>query len=91
MTTAHSRNGDCMHDEPRYPIRVVVRRTGLSPHAIWVWERRHGAVTPLSERYRRHASLPVQVWGLSLYVGRLQHVQHRFGLDAVFEPDDAGG
>jgi methanogenic corrinoid protein MtbC1 len=27
-------------------MRVVQRRTGLSPHVIRVWERRYGAVTP---------------------------------------------
>lgn len=30
----------------RHPIRVVSRRTGLSPHVIRVWERRYGAVSP---------------------------------------------
>lgn len=33
-------------DSPRYPIRVVAQRTGLSPHVIRVWERRYRAVTP---------------------------------------------
>ena len=32
--------------EPRYPIGVVARRTGLTTHAIRVWERRYGAITP---------------------------------------------
>jgi len=41
-------------------------------------------------RVRSSCKLPVEV-GLSLDVGRLQHIQHRFGLNAVFEPDDAGG
>lgn len=30
----------------QYPIRVVARRTGLTPHVIRVWEKRYGAVTP---------------------------------------------
>ena len=30
-----------------FAIRVVSRRTGLSPHVIRVWERRYGAVQPL--------------------------------------------
>lgn len=34
-------------DEPLHPIQVVARRTGLSPDAIRVWERRYGAVSPL--------------------------------------------
>lgn len=29
-----------------HPIKVVVRRTGLSAHVIRVWERRYGAVEP---------------------------------------------
>lgn len=33
-------------DEPRYPIRVVSKRSGLSSHVIRVWERRYGAVEP---------------------------------------------
>lgn len=31
---------------PRHPIRVVTRRTGLSPSVLRAWERRYGAVTP---------------------------------------------
>jgi DNA-binding transcriptional MerR regulator/methylmalonyl-CoA mutase cobalamin-binding subunit len=30
----------------KHPIRVVARRTGLSPHLIRMWERRYGAVEP---------------------------------------------
>jgi methanogenic corrinoid protein MtbC1 len=32
--------------DPRHPIQVVSRRTGLTPDVIRVWERRYGAVTP---------------------------------------------
>ena len=32
--------------EPRHPIQVVARRTGLSTDVIRIWERRYGAVTP---------------------------------------------
>lgn len=32
--------------EPRHPIQVVSRRTGLSPDLIRIWERRYGAVEP---------------------------------------------
>lgn len=32
--------------QPRYPIGVVARRTGLTTHAIRVWERRYGAIAP---------------------------------------------
>lgn len=34
-------------DEPLHPIQVVARRTGLTQDAIRVWERRHGAVSPV--------------------------------------------
>jgi len=30
----------------KHPIRVVAKKTGLSPHLIRIWERRYGAVTP---------------------------------------------
>ena len=33
-------------DFPQFPMRVVSRRTALSPHVIRVWERRYGAVAP---------------------------------------------
>jgi DNA-binding transcriptional MerR regulator/methylmalonyl-CoA mutase cobalamin-binding subunit len=39
---------------PRHPIKVVVRRTGLSADALRAWERRYEAVTPhRSETGRR--------------------------------------
>lgn len=35
-----------MLDEPKHPIQVVSRRTGLTPDVIRVWERRYAAVAP---------------------------------------------
>ncbi len=32
--------------EPRHPIRVVARRTGLTPATLRAWERRYGVVDP---------------------------------------------
>ena len=32
--------------EHGHPIRVVARRTGISPHLIRMWERRYSAITP---------------------------------------------
>jgi len=32
--------------EPRHPIGVVARRTGLDLHVLRAWERRYGAVVP---------------------------------------------
>ncbi len=34
------------HSTPRHPMRVVTRRTGLTPSALRAWERRYGAVQP---------------------------------------------
>ena len=35
-----------MQSAKGYPIKVVVQRTGLSPHVLRVWERRYQAVVP---------------------------------------------
>jgi MerR family transcriptional regulator, light-induced transcriptional regulator len=35
-----------MPNEKRHPIRVVARRTGLTPEVLRVWEKRYGLVTP---------------------------------------------
>ena len=37
---------DRARGEPRYPVRVVVARTGLSADVLRAWERRYGAVQP---------------------------------------------
>lgn len=31
---------------PRFPVRLVAIRTGLTPHVLRAWERRYGVVTP---------------------------------------------
>jgi methylmalonyl-CoA mutase cobalamin-binding subunit len=38
---------DAPDTSPRHPIRVVARRTGLTPATIRAWERRYGAVAPV--------------------------------------------
>jgi len=40
-------------EAPGHPIRVVTRRTGLSPHVLRMWERRYGAVRPSRTRTGR--------------------------------------
>ena len=35
---------------PRYPIRVVAARAGLTEMTVRAWERRHGAVAPARSR-----------------------------------------
>lgn len=37
---------DQARGEPRYPVRIVVARTGLSADVLRAWERRYGAVQP---------------------------------------------
>lgn len=37
---------DGASSEPRYPMRVVTARTGVSADALRAWERRYGAVRP---------------------------------------------
>jgi DNA-binding transcriptional MerR regulator/methylmalonyl-CoA mutase cobalamin-binding subunit len=36
-----------LESDQGHPIKVVVLRTGLSPHVIRVWEKRYGAVEPM--------------------------------------------
>jgi DNA-binding transcriptional MerR regulator/methylmalonyl-CoA mutase cobalamin-binding subunit len=31
---------------PKYPVRLVALRTGLTPHVLRAWERRYGVVSP---------------------------------------------
>jgi len=46
-----------MDADQGHPIKVVVRRTGLSPHVIRVWEKRYQAVEPMrTETNRRRYS-----------------------------------
>lgn len=33
-------------ETPRYPVRLVALRTGLTPHVLRAWERRYGVVSP---------------------------------------------
>ncbi len=33
-------------ETPRYPVRLVALRTGLTPHVLRAWERRYSVVTP---------------------------------------------
>lgn len=40
-------------DNLRHPIKVVARRTGLSPHLIRIWEKRYQTVSPSRNRGNR--------------------------------------
>ena len=35
-----------MPEEPKHPIQVVARRTGLTPEVLRIWEKRYGLVEP---------------------------------------------
>src|SRR5574342_712996 len=36
-----------MTDDQKYSIKIVARKTGLSPHAIRIWEKRYAVVSPM--------------------------------------------
>jgi len=49
-------------ETPRYPVRLVALRTGLSPHVLRAWERRYGVVTPTRSEggQRLYSELDIQ-------------------------------
>jgi DNA-binding transcriptional MerR regulator/methylmalonyl-CoA mutase cobalamin-binding subunit len=53
-------------NDPRHPIRVVSRRTGLKPDLIRAWERRYGAVAPGRSATRRRFYSDAEIERLSL-------------------------
>jgi DNA-binding transcriptional MerR regulator/methylmalonyl-CoA mutase cobalamin-binding subunit len=53
-------------NDPRHPIRVVARRTGLKPDLIRAWERRYGAVAPGRSATHRRFYSEAEVERLSL-------------------------
>jgi len=52
--------------EPRHPIQVVARRTGLSIDVIRAWERRYGVVSPLRSSGQRRLYSDADIRKLSL-------------------------
>jgi MerR family transcriptional regulator, light-induced transcriptional regulator len=47
-------------------MKVVVRKTGLSPHVIRMWEKRYGAVTPSRTETRRRLYTDAEIARLML-------------------------
>jgi DNA-binding transcriptional MerR regulator/methylmalonyl-CoA mutase cobalamin-binding subunit len=49
-------------ETPRYPVRLVALRTGLSAHVLRAWERRYGVVTPTRSEggQRLYSELDIQ-------------------------------
>ena len=55
-----------MATEHGYTMKAVVRRTGLSPHLIRVWEKRYGAVAPSRTPTQRRLYTDAEIERLSL-------------------------
>jgi DNA-binding transcriptional MerR regulator/methylmalonyl-CoA mutase cobalamin-binding subunit len=55
-----------------HPIQVVVRRTGLSPHVIRVWEKRYAAVEPMRTATNRRRYSDADIERLQLLVRATQ-------------------
>lgn len=62
-------------NDPRHPIRVVARRTGLKPDLIRAWERRYGAVAPGRSATRRRYYSDAEIERLAL-LGRVVRAGH---------------
>ena len=51
--SAAPESGDDRFHDPRHPIQVVARRTGLSADSLRAWEKRYSTVSPRRVRGRR--------------------------------------
>jgi DNA-binding transcriptional MerR regulator/methylmalonyl-CoA mutase cobalamin-binding subunit len=72
---------------PKYPVRLVAVRTGLSPHVLRAWERRYRAVTPTRTDggQRLYSDLDVQ---RLLHLQRLTDRGHAIGRIAALPLDE---
>ena len=70
-----------------HPIQVVVRRTGLTPDVLRVWERRHGAVHPSRSAGRQRLYTEADIARLNL-LGQLTRRGHRIGEIARLPEDE---
>ena len=72
---------------PKYPVRLVAVRTGLSPHVLRAWERRYQAVTPTRTDggQRLYSDLDVQ---RLLHLQRLTDRGHAIGRIASLPLDE---
>jgi DNA-binding transcriptional MerR regulator/methanogenic corrinoid protein MtbC1 len=73
-----------------HPIQVVVRRTGLTPDVLRVWERRHGAVHPSRSTGRQRLYTEADISRLSL-LGQLTRRGHRIGEIARLSEEELRG
>ena len=70
-----------------YPIKVAVRRTGLTAHAIRVWEKRYSAVTPVRTPTNRRLYSEADIERLQL-LRRATLAGHSIGQIAGLPIDD---
>jgi methanogenic corrinoid protein MtbC1 len=63
---------------PRYPMRLVSARTGLSPHVLRAWERRYQVVTPTRTEAGQRLYSDLDIERLRL-LGRLTDLGHSIG------------
>lgn len=61
-----------------HPIKIVAKRTGLSPHVIRAWERRYNAVTPVRSGTNRRLYCEEDIARLAL-LARLTRAGHSIG------------
>ena len=87
---------------PRHPVRLVAARTGLSPHVLRAWERRHHVVQPVRSEggQRLYSDLDIarlrllhRLTGEGHAIGRLAPLPlaelERLAADAAAEPAGA--
>lgn len=74
-------------DQPKHPIQVVARRTGLSVDVIRVWERRYQAVSPGRTEARRRLYSDAEVNRL-LLLRRATEAGRRIGDVAALPTDE---
>jgi DNA-binding transcriptional MerR regulator/methylmalonyl-CoA mutase cobalamin-binding subunit len=70
-----------------YPVQVVVRQTGLTPHVLRAWEKRYGAVRPTRSESGRRLYTDLDVRRLKL-LSRITKQGHPIGNVATL-PDEA--
>ncbi|MCU0230667.1 MAG: MerR family transcriptional regulator [Acidobacteria bacterium] len=64
---------DLLSDEPRHPIQVVVRRTGVSQDLLRAWEKRYAAVVPGRTRGSHRLYSDADLHRLGLIREALEH------------------
>jgi DNA-binding transcriptional MerR regulator/methylmalonyl-CoA mutase cobalamin-binding subunit len=72
---------------PRYPVRAVALRTGLTPHLLRAWERRYGVVTPTRSDGGQRLYSQLDIERLSR-LRRLTERGHPIGRIAAFGVDE---